>query len=490
MKNVFYFTAPFFLNAILQILALAVYVNYISPEQFGIYALTCFVANIVLGFSSFGLITVYQRNYFKYDSQKEKDDLLFSIITFIIFNILVFGFLIWNISPLVSEYIFNTEIKNYIVLLGITYIGFKQLNQFFYTYYKNIRNGKKFMYFNLSESVISFIFSCFFLIFLKLELIGLLLGQSISVFLIFIVQSILYFNFGTNYLNKKILHESIILGLPLSPSNIVKSFGSQFDRYIINLTDSLGNVGIYDIGSKISNLSFMFSTSLQSIFQPNILERYFSKDKKMIKEIGQYLTPFFYLSSFFCVINILFAKEILIIISAEEYLNAVPVIVILSLLYSCHFFLKQPQLLFAKKTGIISILSIGNILLNIIMNYPFVKLFGMIGAAYSTFICGMLHIFLFFYYSQKYSKVFWENRKMISIYFYVLFSGILTLFLFYNTYGLGLNIIIKSCIIVIYLLMGYFFKIVNYKYILKNLKFINLYIKNEKVLHKNFKKLK
>ena len=37
MKNVFYFTAPFFLTAILQIISLAVYVNYINPEQFGIY---------------------------------------------------------------------------------------------------------------------------------------------------------------------------------------------------------------------------------------------------------------------------------------------------------------------------------------------------------------------------------------------------------------------------------------------------------------------
>ena len=46
---------------------------------------------------------------------------------------------------------------------------------------------------------------------------------------------------------------------------------------MINLLGTLGGVGIYEIGQKLSNSIFIFMTALQQIFSPNVYKKMFSK---------------------------------------------------------------------------------------------------------------------------------------------------------------------------------------------------------------------
>ena len=449
------------MSSSLQFLSLSLYVKYISPEEFGEYALVILVATILMGLSNFGLLTVYQRDFFKYQEEAEKDSLLFSIILFIMLNILFYAIILWFFSSTISIFFFSLNIPRSQLLMGFLFISVKQLNQLFYTKYKNQKKAMKYMWFNTFESVISFLLTLSFLVFLEMKIQGLLLAQMVTVSIVFIYQLTEQFFLKNPTFNKKILYDSLLLGLPLAPSNILKVLGNQFDKFMINLMSNLGGVGIYDIGQKIGNITFTFTTALQNIFFPNVLKRFFSNNKKLEKATGKYLTPFFYLSTLFAMLNLMFVEELMSFISQDEYKQAIPISMLFSLLYGTHFFTKQPQLLFAKKTKIISAISIFIIILNILLNIPFIYYFEIIGAAYATVISGFTFTLLIFFYSQKYARINWEYTKIITIYV-IFFASFISLFLmFHFEIEYLIRLIYKAIFIIVYLIIGWKFEIIS-----------------------------
>ena len=85
------------------------------------------------------------------------------------------------------------------------------------------------------------------------------------------------------------------------------------------------------------------------------------------------------------------------------------------MLYLLQFFTKQPQLVFAKKTTILSSLSLGLIIGNTLLNIPLVYLFDIYGAIASTLLTGITYILLYIKFSQKYAPIDYEKSKIILI---------------------------------------------------------------------------
>ena len=227
---------------------------------------------------------------------------------------------------------------------------------------------------------------------------------------------------------------------------------------MINLLGTLGGVGIYEIGQKLSNSIFIFMTALQQIFSPNVYKKMFSKNKSEFLSIGKYLTPFFFMCVLFAMPIALFSKEILFLFFPEEFQYGAPVISILSVLYIVYFFGKQPQLMYAKRTGLISWLTFFSIFLNVSLNIPFIYTYGYLGAAWATLISGIISTSLNLYYGQKYTPIKYE-RKMIIILIYFVFVVLLNLMQQNFIKDNLAQIVIKLISILILIFMGLYFKI-------------------------------
>ena len=215
-------------------------------------------------------------------------------------------------------------------------------------------------------------------------------------------------------------------------------------------------------------------TAIENSYSPEVYRRLFSKDKKHSQSIGSFLTPFFYLSIFFCLVIGLFSYEILYILTPIDFHSASPIVSILVLLYGIYFFGKQPQLLFAKKTALISFLTFISIALNIIFNIPMIKYFGIIGAACGTVIAGLISSSISFYFGQKHTPIIYEKTILIIlIYFKVVI--LINLFFGYLNIEYFLILIYKIMSVIIFLSIGKILKIINtYKIRLFLRGFINL----------------
>ena len=148
------------------------------------------------------------------------------------------------------------------------------------------------------------------------------------------------------------------------------------------------------------------------------------------------------------------------LLTTPKYYEAYQIIIILNMLYATYFFGKQPQLILAKKTKLISLLSLISILLNIIINFPLIKLYGIIGAASGTFFSGMIIAIISFYYAQKYAKI--EYNKYVYLIF-ILFqiSMILTLAITALEISYKSVLLLKLMIILLFIWVGLKSKLIN-----------------------------
>ena len=112
----------------------------------------------------------------------------------------------------------------------------------------------------------------------------------------------------------------------------------------------------------------------------------FSEDKDAGSQIGRYLTPFLYASLGVALIVGLFGEELLWFLVPPSYFDAIPIVSILAIYYGILFFGKIPNMLYARKTLIISIFNVVGMVVNIVVTIPFVHYYGAVGAAWSTIL--------------------------------------------------------------------------------------------------------
>lgn len=461
LKNLLWYLLPFCINTIVQLVSLSIFTKYLDPSDFGVYALVMVFSTIAVTISNAGLLTIYQRNFFEIEDSKRKD-LLFSCVIFVICMLFCMWTLTYFTYDLFKHAFKFDAISVLWVLIGLFFFGVQSVNQFFFSTLKNTYKAKEYSVLQIVEKLLSFAFSFFLIVKCQLKFEGILLGQSISVLVLLIYFVVTQFDFSTRF-NLNFLISSLQLSIPLSVSNLTKVFGNQSDKYMIGYFGAISGVGIYDIAQKISNLSFVFSTAIQNVYSPVVYEKFFSNDMEERKGIGEYLTPFFFLVCFFSFLLSIFSEEVILFFTTDDYVQAIPIIFLLSILYTSQFFTKQPQLVFAKKTKLLSVLSISTIILNIFLNIPLIKLFGLYGASYSTFISGMTYAFIYFYFSQKHAPILWKKKKIIFIYLFFVNSLILSYTLYYLDIQYSIRLSLKFLLVLMYVILVFKMNIVNRK---------------------------
>lgn len=251
------------------------------------------------------------------------------------------------------------------------------------------------------------------------------------------------------------------MSLPLTPRIFFGVIGSQFDKYMIGLLNTVGGVGVYSIGQRVANIAFTYMTAIQNVFAPQVYKRMFKMGEEGGESVGRYLTPFLYISISLGLLIALFSEEVISILTPKSYHGAIDIVIVLSMLYGSYFFGKQPQLIFARKTHITSILTIVGIALNIGINIPFIMKWGAIGAAWGTLVSGLISGGIGFWVSQKYYEIKWEYGK-IAVIFLIFFGSAVTMILLRN-FGIsyGMRVIVKLISLVCYLYLGMTLNLVN-----------------------------
>ncbi len=470
INNLFIYLIPSLVSAVIPIVTLPIFTRILTVEDYGIYALGIVYGTFVSGIANFGLTIGYERNFFENKESKEKQGaLLFSVLSFVVITFVFFGLLTYSLQSIISSWLIGDRKWGSMIFLSYCAVGISSLKMYYLIYFKNTNNAKQFSIYSIDEAILNVIFSFVLIYYFNSGIIGLVLGQLFGSSIVFFILTTKFIRLLSFRPNLNVLKSCLNISLPLTPRIFFGVIGNQFDKYMINLLGSVGGVGVYNLGQKISYVVFNFMTAIQNVNSPYVYDLMFKKGEEGGSEIGKYLTLPLYISAFIGLIISLFSEEILFILTPSSYHGAVDIITVLSLLYVTYFFGKQPQLIYAKKTGITSYLTIFSIVINILINIPFIKYWGAEGAAYGTLLAGILSSSVTFYYSQKYFNIVWEYEKIAYIFFSLFVFAFSVIFFRKFEVVYYIRLLIKLFFGALYLLLGFNFNIIN-KELFYNLK--------------------
>ena len=264
-----------------------------------------------------------------------------------------------------------------------------------------------------------------------MRILGLVLVEVIGYTWCGVVQIIR----GKKFFSKQFWIYALSYNLPLIPHYLSQMILNNSDRIMIN--DMVGSdaAGIYSLAYSLAMIMTLFNNALGQTISPWMYQKI--KEKK----IGD-IAPVAYLSiAVVIVVNMLliaFAPEAVRIFAPKSYYEAIycipPVAMGVLFLYSYDLFAKFA--FYYERTTMIMLASIGGAILNIVLNYIGIKMFGYIAAAYTTLICyiafDIFHYVLMTKICNKYlDKVKpYNTRKLILVTILFLIAG----FILMSTY--------------------------------------------------------
>ena len=147
----------------------------------------------------------------------------------------------------------------------------------------------------------------------------------------------------------------------------------------------------------------MITSAINSAFAPYQCQKIASKKYKTLAKNTNYIIAFVA----FCLCGVmLFGREIVLVFGGQKYLASISLIIPISLgiffNYVFQLFARVQEYFEQKHTIVIA--SISCAVLNVVLNYVFINLYGYKAAAYTTFVCYFLFCFLHYLFYRKACK--------------------------------------------------------------------------------------
>lgn len=454
IKNSFIYLLPSVVGNLIPVITLPIFTRILTKEDYGVWGLAQVYAILMSGLANFGLIIGCERNFFQYKEPKKSAELLYSTLLFVLSVFIVAGLFTYFFKSTISRWVIGSSEHSDILFWSFCSAGIISLKSYYLIYFRNTENAKSYAKYTIDESFLGVVFSLFMVVYLRIGVIGLVWGQLLASLIIFCLLGVKFLKLYPLAFNLDVLKDSLKLSIPLTPKIFFGVIGGQSDKYMIGIMTSIGGVGIYSIGQKVAYVIFTFMTAIQNVYAPQVYKRMFDLGNKGGESVGRYLTPFAYVSVAAALAVSLFSEEVIGLLTPESYHGAADVVIILSMFYAPLFFGKQPQLVFAKKTYITSLLTIVSMVLNVVINIPFIMKWGVVGAAWGTLLAGIISGGIAFRVSQHYYEIKWEYAKIGAIFFLFFASSILMILLINFSIPYTIRIIIKIAFLLGYLYLG------------------------------------
>lgn len=412
------------LNKSLGLLLIPFVQSYLPINEYGWLTL---LELIVLALSStiiLGITNGHERFFYTEKESKTYGSFLFSNASTLFLGSAIILLLISFFAGTISEIIFKTDELQYAVLLTlfITFFEVNNIIPFHILQYEE--KATLYITTNSIRLLISLAASIFLLSQYHLGIIAVLYGRLIgsglfSIYqLLFTVLPRLTFKYSFSKVKM-----SISYGFPLIISGMGYIIFSMSDRFMLSQFSTPDDTGKYSFGFKIANIVMIIVQSIGVGYLPSFYQQ--EKAQNNARYYRKMLSYYTFSMSYLIVAFLFFFKEGLNpIITNMDYREGFEVVPILSfgfLLMGMNYFVNAGIVL-KNKTKLILIPTFTAAILNIILIYNTIPLFGFYAPAFSTVISQAVYVSIIAFISQKLMDIKFEwNKVFLSLFVAIIF---------------------------------------------------------------------
>ena len=456
-KQTFIYGAGVAITQLAAFVLIPVFTHVFSPVEYGVIdAISVFFSFAAL-FLMMGLDSATQRFYFDSNDKKERLRVINTAFWFLVLISIVVCSLLFIFSSSISSLIFKTKEYSFVFKIGILSIPFALLSEFL----KGILRIKfapwRYNFASFANFFIRVGLSIYLVSILRYGIIGnfygILAGASIALILtLFFVKNDLKFRFSYFYLKNMLK-----FGLPLVLTGLGFWALLSLNRFFFIRFSTLEELGLYSVGSRISNFLLLFIFIFQLSWSPFIMSIY--KSNYFPRLMAKTLIYFVILIAFLALVVSAFSYEIIKIITPLAYIDSYKVIGILAI--GIIFYAATPivgsGISLSKKTYFFSISVFCAALLSVILNALLIPHFGMLGAAFGVSASYFVLVLLYYIFAQKCWPINYEPWKVIKIIF--LCCVLIGLSYLINTGNFLYNVLLKLVIVFSFPISIFFLRI-------------------------------
>ena len=427
----------------------------LTPADFGIIAITEIIGQFIIIILGLALDSSITRFYYEWPEENRKKYIGSIWLLSLSCNISI-GLTLLLIFRLLGQYIFP-EVSFYpYLLLGIIYYIFLSLNQFVLSTIRIKKLSGLYAAHRTVFTILKIGLNLYVVLILDKGVTGFLFSNALACLLTLVFGIVIMVYHASFSVNVSINKQCLKFSLPIVPSTLIKNTTLIMDKFILQRYLSLDLLGIYSISSKFGLLVTNLYNALKLSYLPHMLQIVSSEDKQNIKKLSKssliYFAPIVILA---CLI-ILFIDEFVHIINREDYfaiVNYVPFLVSINVISATYIFF-TPGLFLSKRTDLMWIPTIIELMSIIIGGYFLIRLFSLYGAILAKFMSSVIFFLVSLFFSNKYYKLPIAWIRVLILVGIVWISIIISIYLRQNQsvnagWGLIVNILIMVCISII-----------------------------------------
>lgn len=392
-----------------------------SPSDYGVMDLiTTSIAFATLIFSM-GINGGVFRSYYEV-TDSERKVLLFSGISASTFILSVFVALCIIFTNSISILLFETDQYTTVIRIALLQIPIVQLFDHYCTLLRYQKKVKQFMMISGVQISLSLFFLLFYVVYLKMGIIGVYLNIITSNMIPLLYLIVVLSKYYTLKFSPQYVKESLKFSIPLMPGWFIIMYLMQSNRFYLQAYHSSTEVGLYSIAARIAGIAGMLMNMFMLAWDPLSYKLISEKSKYYL--FDSIARIFLFLVSVIILVVTFFAKEVLIILTTENYYSAYKIVGIIALgVMSMNFnsFIGM-GIIISRKTGFKSLALAVGATVSTIIYIVLIPIYGVQAAAIGLLMGYIFSAIPLYYYSNKYCPIPYNVSRITGSYLVLLIS--------------------------------------------------------------------
>ena len=401
LKNFLKFSFGSWISAVISFFTVPIITLLINPEQFGKASMFTLAYGILTQIVLFGTDQSFMRYFYEYE-EKKRTVLLWSAIfpSIVVWSVISVGIACcWR---WISTWLISEQQSLIVVLLCINLlIGI--FNRFAVLIVRMQKKGIFFSILQIFSGIINAVVIIIYAKFVANTFYAIIFGAICSSFIITLITITKERSFWTTrlFISLKQMKEILRYGLPFLPTCLMAMIFEGMDKIFIRKFVGFEELGLYNVAFKVVAVLSILQISFSMFWVPTSYEHYekHPKDKSLYEKTFKYV--FFILT--LCGLGLIAIKDIIVLIfdsSYAETASIMPFLIFMPIMYILSE-ITNLGINFTKKTYWHIIIFGILLLLSPLLNYIFVPLLGVKGAALVVALSYTAYFFLRTYASIR-----------------------------------------------------------------------------------------
>jgi O-antigen/teichoic acid export membrane protein len=399
------------ISAAIPFLLLPILTRYLSPEDYGIATMFSVLITLVSPFIGVNVNGAISRQYY----EREQVDIwsyVGNCFYILLTSTILFGTIFFMLADTVSKITsFPTSMFWIVIVYSFSYF----INSILLSIWQVQKLPLLYGGFQIAQTLLNLILSLIFITTFKFGWQGRVYGQFVAV-VIFSALSLITlirnkwikFDFNIYYIKN-----ALYFGIPLIPHALSGIIMSTTDRLMIANMVGLSATGIYTVGYQVGSIINLFAVSFNNAYVPWLYEK-LKKDNYSTKvKIVKFTYLYFVLIIIGAIVLGLTALLFLKYVLGKSFIDSSFYVIWIALGYAFQgmYFMVVNYIFYGKKTTKLAWITFISAIINIVLNYFFIRKFGAIGAAQATSLVYLLKFMLVWYFASKVHEMPWKLSK-------------------------------------------------------------------------------